>query len=73
MESVKIQLSLEVKHRYITGLDDFLNIIKICMEFVERFPSIRSEQKKLIVVETVGSRTIGSLARYNIYIYNNII
>jgi hypothetical protein len=53
MDLAKIQLRLAVKHRYITGPDDFLNIIKICMEFVERFPSLRSEQKKLIVVETV--------------------
>jgi hypothetical protein len=53
MELAKIQLRLAVKHRYITDADDFLNIIKICMEFVERFPTLRSEQKKLIVVETV--------------------
>ena len=53
MDLAKIQLGLAVKHRYITGPDDFINIIKICMEFVERFPSLRSEQKKLIVVETV--------------------
>jgi hypothetical protein len=54
MELAKTQLGMAVKNRYITGPDDFLNIIKICMEFVERFPSLRSEQKKLIVVETVG-------------------
>jgi hypothetical protein len=53
MDLAKIQLRLAVKHRYITDADDFLNIIKICMEFVERFPTLRSEQKKLIVVETV--------------------
>jgi hypothetical protein len=54
MELAKTQLGIAVKNRYITSPDDFLNIIKICMEFVERFPSLRSEQKKLIVVETVG-------------------